>query len=177
MTQPVRRALDAPQSSIILLNAELLETAIAASRTSDRRRMILPLHKSADESFHRMFNALQPETYIPPHRHAAPPKPESILVVRGAVCFLAFDDQGQVTTLVDLAAGTPTFGVDVAAGVFHTFFILEPDTVVFEAKPGPYSAVDDKDFAAWAPRETDPERARYLNELKALRQERIAGPA
>jgi cupin fold WbuC family metalloprotein len=117
-----------------------------------------------------MFNALQPGTYIPPHRHANPPKAESILVLRGSLCFATFDVQGAIQVMVDLTAGAETFGVDVAAGIFHTFFILEPDTVVFEVKPGPYSPIDDKDFAEWAPREDDPAASQYLN---ALVQERM----
>lgn len=167
-----RRALDAPSTDVTLMSQSLIDQAVDAARASDRRRMILPLHKSADEPFHRMFNALQPGTYIPPHRHLDPPKAESILVVRGAVCFVAFDNTGQVTTLIDLTSGGATFGVDVAAGVFHTFFVLEPDTVVFEAKTGPYSPVNDKDFATWAPGESNPARAEYLASLELERRRR-----
>ena len=131
--------------------------------------MILPLHKSHGDPLHRMFNALQPGTYIPPHRHSNPPKDESVIVVRGALCFVAFDDHGQVEQMIDLVAGDATFGVDVTAGVFHTFVVLEPDTVMFEVKPGPYSATDDKDFATWAPHEEDPAAKEYLLSLEQRR--------
>lgn len=166
---PTRRALDAPSTDVTLLTDELLAQAIEGSHISNRKRMILPLHKSAEASLHRMFNAMQPGTYIPPHRHCAPPKDESIVVVRGALCFVTFDDAGNVTQMVDIAANSPAFGADVVAGIFHTFFILEPDTVMFEAKPGPYSAFNDKDFAEWAPREGDPAAADYIARLQQLR--------
>lgn len=39
---------------------------------------------------------------------------------------------------------------------------LECGTVLFEAKEGPYVATTDKEFAAWAPPETDIERGRVL---------------
>lgn len=165
-----RRALEAPETAVTLITSTLLDRAIQGSHESDRRRMILPLHKSHDESLHRMFNAMQPGTYIPPHRHAAPPKAESILVLRGALCFVTFTDQGQVTQMADLISGSAEFGVDVAAGVFHTFFILQPDTVIFEVKPGPYSPIDDKDFAVWAPREGDAAAAGYLADLRQRRE-------
>ena len=167
-----RRALDAPSTAVTFITSELLDQAVQGSRASERRRIILPLHKSADEPLHRMFNAMQPGTYVPPHRHAQPPKAESILVLRGSLCFVTFDGSGRVEQMTDLAAGTDVFGVDVAAGIFHTFFILEPDTVVFEVKPGPYSPIDDKDFATWAPREGDALAGEYLAGLQQLRDER-----
>lgn len=162
-----RRALDAPSTAVTPITSQLIDQAVQASRTSERRRIILPLHKSADESLHRMFNAMQPETYIPPHRHLLPPKAESILVLRGSLCFVTFDESGNIDQMLDLSAGSDQIGVDVAAGIYHTFFILEPDTVVFEVKPGPYSPINDKDFAPWAPSEGHPAANDYLAQLKS----------
>jgi len=49
--------------------------------------------------------------------------------------------------------------------VFHTFLAIEPDTVVYEVKTGPYSASDDKEFASFAPAEGTPEAIEYLEVL------------
>jgi len=49
--------------------------------------------------------------------------------------------------------------------VFHTFLALENDTVLFEAKQGPYDRNTDKDFAAWAPCENSEESSAYMNHL------------
>lgn len=169
---PKRRALAAPETAVTLITVPLVDQAVRGSRASDRGRIILPLHKSADESLHRMFNAMQPGTYIPPHRHSAPPKAECIVMVRGALCFVTFDETGRVIEMADLAAQTNVFGVDIAAGIYHTFFILEPDTVIFEVKPGPYSPISDKDFAPWAPGEKDAKAKEYLAKLQRMRTER-----
>ena len=169
---PKRRALDAPPTAVTLLTTELLNQAVQASRVNERKRVILPLHKSADALLHRMFNVMQPGTYIPPHRHAAPPKDESIVVVQGALCFITFDESGAILQMTDIAAGSDVFGVDVCAGTFHTFFILEPDTAMFEVKSGPFSPVTDKDFPPWAPREGDPAAADYLAMLRHRREQR-----
>ncbi len=168
---PKRRALDAPSTAVTLLTNELLEQAVRASRVNDRKRVILPLHKSADALLHRMFNVMQPGTYIPPHRHLVPPKDESIVVVRGALCFITFDESGTIQQMTDIVAGTDIFGVDVCAGVYHTFFILEPDTAMFEVKSGPFSPVTDKDFPAWAPREGDAGVEDYMAQLRQMREE------
>ena len=161
-------SLIAPPGDVVPLTLQLVEEAIQASRLSPRRRMILPLHKSAADPLHRMFNALQPGTYIRPHRHSQPPKAESIVMLRGRIVYFTFDEHGAITAQHDLRAGGPAFGIDTEPGVFHTFLAAEPDTIVFEVKPGPYLRATDKDFAAWAPAENDPEATVYLRQLERL---------
>ncbi|HET7538366.1 MAG TPA: WbuC family cupin fold metalloprotein [Polyangiaceae bacterium] len=161
------RALSAPSGPLCWLSKELLEGAIAASHSSPRRRMIQPFHRSENATLHRMFNAVQPGSYIPPHRHWDPPKAESWLVLRGALAFFTFDDQGLITECLEIRADGEIFGVDLEPGVYHTFFALEPDTVVYEVKDGPYSPTTDKAFPDWAPREGSPEASSYLTRLQA----------
>ena len=114
-----------------------------------------------------MFNAVQPDSYIPPHRHLDPPKAEAWIVLRGSLAFFTFDDQGEIEECVEVRAGGDVFGVDLEPGVYHTFFALEPDTVVYEVKSGPYSPANDKAFPDWAPREGSSGAGAYLAALKA----------
>ena len=144
-----------------------MEGAITVSRSSPRRRVIQPFHRTDSATLHRMFNAVQPDSYIPPHRHSDPPKAESWIVLRGALAFFTFDDQGTIEQCLEIRAGGAIFGVDLEPGVYHTFFALEPDTVVYEVKNGPYSPVTDKSFPEWAPREGTPEASSYLARLVA----------
>src|SRR6478735_450305 len=160
------RALRAPVGPICPLNQELLRGAIAASHESARRRVIQPLHRSESATLQRMFNAVQPDSYIPPHRHFDPPKAEAWVVLRGALAFFTFDEQGAITDCLEIRADGEIFGVDLEPGVYHTFFALEPDTVVYEVKDGPYAASTDKAFAAWAPPEGTPEANDYLARLR-----------
>jgi cupin fold WbuC family metalloprotein len=163
-----RLALSAPPDKLTFIGDDLVRQAVEAARQSPRRRVILPLHKAHEDRLHRMFNAVQPGTYIRPHRHSAPPKAESIIVLRGAIHFFEFAETGVVLKQARLAAGTSLFGVDIEPGVIHTFVAVQPDTVIFEAKNGPYEATNDKDFAPWAPAEGTPEAAAYLQKLTAL---------
>jgi len=126
-----------------------------------------PLHRSQSATLHRMFNAVQPDSYVPPHRHLDPPKAEAWVILRGAVAFFTFDDQGAISECLEVRAGGDVFGVDLEPGVYHTFFALEPDTVVYEVKDGPYAPTTDKAFPAWAPLEDTPEASGYLTWLKA----------
>jgi cupin fold WbuC family metalloprotein len=112
-----------------------------------------------------MFNVVQTGTYIRPHWHRTPPKDETLIVMEGAVHLFIFDDEGQILEHVRLEAGSDCFGVDIKAGMCHTFVVMEDDTVLFEAKPGPYNPKTDKDFAPWAPEEGSPEATTYLADL------------
>jgi cupin fold WbuC family metalloprotein len=161
------RALPAPSGPISWLSQDLLQGAITASRSNPRRRVIQPFHRSQSATLQRMFNAVQPDSYIPPHRHLDPPKAESWIVLRGALAFFTFDEQGAISECLEIRAGGEIFGVDLEPGVYHTFFALEPDTVVYEVKDGPYSPATDKAFAEWAPGEGTPEAGDYLAKLAA----------
>jgi cupin fold WbuC family metalloprotein len=159
------RALNAPQDSVVIMDTSLVQKAIAASRKSPRKRVILPLHTESSDTLHRMLNALQPYSYVQPHCHSQPPKPESIIVLRGSIGYLTFGETGQVERQNVLSAGNDRFGIDTKPGIYHTFFALERDTVLFEVKPGPYNEKSDKDFAVWAPAEGAPEARKYLDGL------------
>ncbi|HEX05267.1 MAG TPA: cupin fold metalloprotein, WbuC family [Bacteroidetes bacterium] len=158
-------ALEPQSGELTVLTDELIERTIAASRNSQRKRIILPFHDGASNTLHRMFNAIQPGSYIRPHRHQNPAKDEALLLLRGALKFFTFHEDGRVDQVRNVAANTTEFGIDVRAGVFHTFIATEQDTVVFEVKPGPWSAATDKDFATWAPEEGSDECADYLDQL------------
>lgn len=159
-------ALDPPTTDLVVLSRARVDEAIAHARTSPRRRVIAPFHRSESELLHRMLNAVQPDSYIRPHRHLDPPKAEAWVVLRGALCFFAFNDDGAVREHILLRAGGPDFGVDLVPGVYHSFIALEPDTVIYEVKSGPYQAASDKSFAPWAPAEGTPEAAAYLQQLR-----------
>jgi len=159
------RALKPPLEDVVLIDDNLIQKAIDSSRNSPRKRITLPLHKSATDNLHRMLNALQPDSYIQPHRHLYPPKAESIIVLRGAIICTEFSNAGGITNLYRLSSESPHIGIDIEPGIFHTFFAVVEDTVIFEVKPGPYEKSSDKDFASWAPAEGSQGAVEYLRNL------------
>jgi cupin fold WbuC family metalloprotein len=137
----------------------------ALSREADsnrRRRLNLNLHGDSTDPCQRLFNAVEPGSYIRPHRHSDPPKAESFVAVRGRFTLLLFDDAGKVTERIELAPCGPVAAVDIPAGVWHSILALEPGSIFFEAKPGPYAPLTDSDIASWAPAEGSQEVAGYL---------------
>ena len=161
-------ALIAPESTTTLIGEDLVRQVVEGSRKSPRGRIVLPLHKNDSAILHRMLNGIQPDSYVQPHRHADPPKPESVIVLQGAIRCYIFTDQGKIEEINTIRALSPVFGIDSEAGVYHTFLATEKDTVLFEVKPGPYSPATDKDFATWAPKEGHAEAQRYMRWLYSL---------
>ena len=49
------------------------------------------------------------------------------------------------------------WAVELPGFVWHTVVSFADDTALFEIKPGPYTALADKDFAPWAPSEDCPD--------------------
>jgi len=151
-----------------LITSELIAAKAQHARESDRRRDIHIFHSGNGDTLQRMLNALQPGTYVQPHRHITPPKAESIVVLQGAIGFVSFNDDGAVDRenwhLIDPGRGA--IGLDYRAGIWHTFFAVAPDTVLFEVKPGPYDADTDKEFATWAPAEGDDDALVYLADIE-----------
>ena len=156
-------------ATVASIDQGLIERKALDAKQSARRREIHRFHQDDAEPLHRMLNALQPGSYVRPHRHPDPPKAESLILLQGTLAHVVFSDEGLVKSegSILLDAGRGVYGCDIRPGIWHTIFALAPDTVVFEVKPGPYSPATDKDFAAWAPPEGSPETTTFLAELEA----------
>jgi len=150
------------------IDRDLVQRKAYDARCSLRRREIHTFHRDDDDPLQRMLNALEPGSYIRPHRHLDPPKSESLILLHGALAYVSFDDDGRLSEdgLLLLEIDRGMYGCDIRPGVWHTIFALVPDTVVFEVKSGPYRPANDKDFAPWAPPERRPEAPAFLAELE-----------
>lgn len=150
--------------TLLLVDGALLDRKSEDAAKSRRKREIHALHIGGEDRLQRMLNAIQPGSYIRPHRHLVPPQPEVLVILRGTLGFVTFDDRGGPLedrfALLDVRR--EAFAVDLRAGLWHTFFALEKDTVLFEVKPGPYDPDAAKDFADWAPGEEEARAAEYL---------------
>ena len=151
-----------------LLDGAVLDAVSEEARLRPRRRANLNLH-GMDEAVHRLLNAIEPGSYVRPHRHGDPPKAETLVVLRGALGIVLFDEAGSVAATALLRAGADgPFGADVPAGAIHSFVSLEAGTVFLEAKEGPYVAPAGRDLPDWAPAEGDAAAAGYEASLRAL---------
>jgi cupin fold WbuC family metalloprotein len=156
------------------ITRHLLAELSRQARTNARQRQNWNLHPSDDFCCHRLLNAMEPDSYIRPHRHLATTKDETFVILSGRLGVVLFDENGAITETVLLAAGGEVCGADVPHGLFHTAVSLAPDTVFLEAKAGPYLPLIPEELAAWAPVDGSVDAAAYLAGLKGLFS---AGPA
>jgi cupin fold WbuC family metalloprotein len=141
------------------IDESLLADLSDQARKSPRKRAHHNLHESLADPFHRLCIAAEPGTYMRTHRHTD--KWELMVVLRGAMGILTFDDAGRVLERTDLRAGGPVFAYELPEGVWHAFTILAPGTALLEVKRGPYLPIPEGDSAVWAPAEGDPNAIAY----------------
>lgn len=149
-----------------IINKQTLNQLSELARTNPRLRKNWNIHPNDDFPAHRLLNAMEPASYIRPHRHLDPNKDETFMIVRGKLGILIFDEDGKVieTTLLDAAGDN--LGADIPAGVFHTAVSLQEGTIFFEAKAGPFRMLMEEEKASWAPEDGTAEAGAYLNILK-----------
>lgn len=128
----------------MLLDKPFLDKLCKSASENPRLRLNFDLRNSDQDHSQRMLNALQPGTILPIHRH--PFTAETLIMVRGSVCQKFYNDKGEVTDTFILKAGGECSVLQIPAGQFHSLECLEPDTVIFEAKDGPYMPVSPEDI-------------------------------
>lgn len=151
---------------MIEINQYLLNKVSKEAKTSERKRKNYNFHTELSDPLQRLLNAMEPDTYVQPHKHENPDKREAFIILSGTAGIIEFDESGNITGYTILNQKNGNYGVEIAPGTFHTVVSLENNTVVYEIKDGPYSPIDDKNFATWAPHEKDPEAIIYLLKLK-----------
>lgn len=128
----------------MILDQQLFDRITEKARSSERLRMNHNLHQSLDAKAQRLFNALEPGTVLPIHRHRH--TDETYIVVRGHITVLFYNDEREVTERYDLNPQVGRFGVHIPQGQWHTLEVLESGTVIFEVKDGPYVPLGEEDM-------------------------------
>ena len=153
---------------MLFFGREVLDDLSARARESQRGRLNLNFHDRDAHPANRLLNAVEPGSYVRPHRHLQADKEETFIVLRGAFGIVLFDEAGKVTRTAAIRPGGDLIGAHIPIATFHTVIALEPGSVYFEVKAGPYVPLTDKEWPAWAPLEGAPEAPAYLEKLQAL---------
>jgi cupin fold WbuC family metalloprotein len=113
---------------------------------SPRLRANLNLHQELSDPVQRLAIAMEPGTYVRPHRH--PHTWELLQPLRGRFLVLNFDEDGRVTARTVL--GEDSRVLENPAGTWHAVLSLDEGGVIFEVKRGPYQPLTERDQALWA---------------------------
>ena len=112
-----------------VITRELLAEVSAAARQNPRRRQNRNIHPSDESRCHRLLNAIEPGSYIRPHRHLDPEKDEAFILMSGKLGVVTFADDGLVAGMVLLSQDSGNLAVDIPHGVYHAAISLESGTV------------------------------------------------
>lgn len=126
-----------------LLNNELLDALEKQASESGRLRAAHDLRTSGNDGSQRMLNALLPGTQVPVHRH--PASAETVMMVRGSVTEIFYDENGKETNRFTLDAASGLYGLQVPVGQWHTVAVTEP-CVILEIKDGKYAPAAPEDI-------------------------------
>lgn len=154
-------------SALPIITSTSLDALSEQAKASPRLRKNFNFHRSNEAACHRLLNALEPGTYIQPHRHLGIEKDETMIVVRGRFGVLIFDDEGGVKQQFVLGAEEGNYGATIPLGCFHSMVALESGSVFFESKAGPYAPITTEEKASWAPSEGEPGCTSFLEKMRA----------
>src|SRR5476649_315208 len=98
---------------ITIVTRELLDQVTEAARTSPRLRKNHNLHPHDESRCHRLLNAVEPASYIRPHRHLDPEKDEAFILMSGRLGIILFSPEGMVEQVVVLSVESGNLAADI----------------------------------------------------------------
>lgn len=128
---------------MIEIDNKLISDLLGQAAVSPRLRQNYDLRTSSGDGSQRMLNALLPGTVVPIHRH--PNSNESVILIRGKVDEILYDEEGNEIGRCHLDPSAGSFGCVVPAGAWHSVEVYEP-SVIYEAKDGRYGGDGSETF-------------------------------
>lgn len=119
-----------------IIDDQLMNCVTEQAKQSPRLRKNYNFHASLDDKCHRFLNALEIGTEVPVHHHVT--KDESFVLLRGRVRVNTYKDNGDILESVVLSHVEGRYGVDIPKNTWHNVECLEPGSVIFEVKEGPF---------------------------------------
>ena len=117
----------------------VLDELSAQAKASPRLRQSFDLRNTPEDNSQRMLNALEPGTIMPIHRHLA--SSETVVLLRGKICWHFYDDAGKETESVVLDANGDVRCINVEKARWHSLECLAEGSVLLESKDGRYESL------------------------------------
>lgn len=95
----------------MIISKTLLDSVSKQAKESPRLRMNYNLHEKLTDTTHRFFNAMEPGTVVPIHRHRY--CAETFILVRGSMRVVLYDDDRNVIEDTILSAGGDNYGIHI----------------------------------------------------------------
>lgn len=121
----------------MIIDRNVLDELTAKAKENPRLRMALDLRNSPEDLSQRMLNALEPGTVMPIHRHHG--SSETVVILRGKVRWMFYDEHGVETESVLLDADGDVRCINVERDRWHSLECLQSGTVLLECKDWAYA--------------------------------------
>ena len=128
----------------MIITQQILDELSAKARASERLRMNMDLRNGPEDVSQRMLNALEPGTVMPIHRHHD--SSETVVIVRGKIQWVFYDENGNETERVVLDADGDPRMLNVEKDRWHSLVCLESGSVLYESKDGPYHPLEEDEI-------------------------------
>lgn len=128
----------------MVIDDNILDNLSAQAKVNPRMRQAMDLRNSPEDGSQRMLNALEPGTVMPIHRHHA--SSETVVILRGRIRWIFYDENGQETERVVLDADGEPRMLNVEKDRWHSLECLESGSVLYESKDGPYHPLEEDDI-------------------------------
>lgn len=125
----------------MIIDNKILDDLSAQAKASPRLRMAMDLRNSPEDLSQRMLNALEPGTVMPIHRHHT--SSETVVVLRGKIEWIFYDNNGKETERVTLDANGEPRMLNVERDRWHSLICLEEGSVLYESKNGAYQPLEE----------------------------------
>lgn len=120
----------------MVIDNRILDELSAQAKSNPRLRQAMDLRNCPEDLSQRMLNALEPGTIMPIHRHHA--SSETVVILRGKIEWVFYDDNGVETERVTLDANGNPRMLNVERDRWHSLVCLEEGSVLYESKNGAY---------------------------------------
>jgi len=158
---------------MLTLSHSDLDTLSSTAAAAPRLRANRNFHAELSAPVQRLAIAMEPGTYVRPHRHSH--SWELLTVLRGSFEVIIFDDAGVVSERIKL--GEEARVLAMPANTWHSVQSCEPGSVVFEVKLGPYAPLTEENLAAWSPAEGDAAVAELMAFMRVAKVGELYAPA
>lgn len=125
----------------MVIDKNILDELSEQAKANPRLRQAMDLRNTPEDGSQRMLNALELGTIMPIHRHHG--STETVVVLRGRIKWVFYDNEGKETESVILDANGEQRMLNVERDRWHSLVCLESGSVLYESKDGPYHPLDE----------------------------------
>ena len=125
----------------MIITKAIMDELTEQAKRNPRLRQSMDLRNSPEDMSQRMLNALEPGTIMPIHRHKG--SSETVVILRGKIKWVFYDDLGRETEHVTLDANGEQRMLNVEKDRWHSLACMESGSILYESKDGPYHPLEE----------------------------------